>query len=132
MAAAALPTPQADAVNIRFLMIDNYMIFRSFPPQTSVAEMKAMLASAWPIDKNPTPSTSGIRIVYSGLLLEDNSLLDQTRATAGPHWVTMHLWPKFQVQSSHPTKHADAGLVKSGSAGGSANNTSGASCCSIL
>eukprot|EP00301_Raphidiophrys_heterophryoidea_P016390 c2595_g1_i1.p1 GENE.c2595_g1_i1~~c2595_g1_i1.p1 ORF type:complete len:137 (+),score=21.03 c2595_g1_i1:270-680(+) len=135
--AAPPPTPQADAVNIRFLMIDNYLLFRSFAPQTSLAEIKAMLASAWPADKKPSPPAHAMRIVYCGQLLEDNILLNQTRAAVGPHWVTMHLWPKFQAQASNPAKKADGGPTKSGSAGANGPAAGGGGggggfCCVIL
>jgi len=102
MATSNTPAPQADAVNIRFLMIDNYLIFRSFSPQTSMGEVKAMIASAWPADKKPSLPANAIRIVYCGQLLEDNVLLNQTRATAGAHWVTMHLWPRSLAPEKTP------------------------------
>jgi len=134
MATSNTPAPQADAVNIRFLMIDNYLIFRSFSPQTSMGEVKAMIASAWPADKKPSLPANAIRIVYCGQLLEDNVLLNQTRATAGAHWVTMHLWPRSLAPEKTPAKKGEEKQAKTvaGGNGPAAGNSGGGFCCVLL
>eukprot|EP00299_Pterocystis_sp_00344_P008201 c3017_g1_i1.p1 GENE.c3017_g1_i1~~c3017_g1_i1.p1 ORF type:complete len:131 (-),score=28.49 c3017_g1_i1:43-381(-) len=74
--------------NIKFLMIDNFTIYRTFPPQTKLSEVKAKLVSSWPAEKLPAPQPAALRIIYGGRVLDNEYLLE-----AGNNWVTMHLSP---------------------------------------
>eukprot|EP00300_Choanocystis_sp_HF-7_P027681 c32874_g1_i1.p1 GENE.c32874_g1_i1~~c32874_g1_i1.p1 ORF type:complete len:125 (-),score=15.46 c32874_g1_i1:80-454(-) len=98
----ATPPPlDKQLVNIRFLMVDNYCIYKALPPSATIEQARIALSETWPGDRGPPPTPDALRIIFSGKVLEDQTSFSEMKFPLGER-VTMLLSPRPGVRKEKP------------------------------